>query len=207
MQCVLLNACFSLTQAKAINQHIKYVIGMRDEIGDKAAIEFAVGFYDALGAGRPVEKAFAFGCNAIQLYGLPDHLIPVLLIRKSFSNPQQLIEYVKGKQKQYVRESYGEMAHQCFTDDDLDRFIHKRVVDRITQEIDNDPVFDDIVLAVKNLSEYEQAALLDSASKTYKPTWAQMGSINIAGQTEAGQKAEKMIAEAICNLVRKRAKQ
>ena len=53
---------------------------MRKDIKDKAAIEFAVGFYDALGAGRSVEEAFKFGCNAIlQVYpDIPEHLIPVL---------------------------------------------------------------------------------------------------------------------------------
>jgi hypothetical protein len=80
VECVVLNACYSALQARAINKHINYVIGMRKQIKDKASIEFAVGFYDALGAGRSVEEAFKFGCNAIlQRYpDLPQHLIPVL---------------------------------------------------------------------------------------------------------------------------------
>ena len=57
VECVLLNACYSKQQAQAIAQHIPYVIGMNQAIGDRAAIEFAVGFYDALGAGKPVESA------------------------------------------------------------------------------------------------------------------------------------------------------
>ncbi|MDZ7317942.1 MAG: CHAT domain-containing protein, partial [candidate division KSB1 bacterium] len=43
VECVLLNACYSETQAAAINRHIKYVVGMVKEISDRAAIEFAVG--------------------------------------------------------------------------------------------------------------------------------------------------------------------
>lgn len=78
VQCVVLNACYSAPQAEAISQHIPYVIGMSQEIGDRAAIEFAVGFYDALGAGRSVEDAYAFGCNAIHSQGIPEHLTPVL---------------------------------------------------------------------------------------------------------------------------------
>jgi hypothetical protein len=35
----------SQVQAEAIAQYIPYVIGMNQAIGDKAAIEFAVGFY------------------------------------------------------------------------------------------------------------------------------------------------------------------
>lgn len=84
VECVILSACFSAPQAAAINQHIDHVIGMRKEIKDKAAIEFTVGFYDALGAGKPVEHAFKFGCNAIhQMFpDIPEHLIPVLKTKK-----------------------------------------------------------------------------------------------------------------------------
>lgn len=78
VECVLLNACYSAHQAAAISEHIPYVIGMSKEIGDRAAIEFAVGFYDALGAGRSIEDAYRFGCVAIRLQGLPEHLTPVL---------------------------------------------------------------------------------------------------------------------------------
>ncbi len=51
LECVVLNACYSEVQARAIAQHIPYVVGMNKAIGDRAAIDFAVGFYDALGAG------------------------------------------------------------------------------------------------------------------------------------------------------------
>jgi TIR domain/CHAT domain len=79
LQCVLLNGCYSEVQAQAIGQHIPYVIGMNQAIGDQAAIAFAVGFYDALGAGRDVEFAFKLGCNAIRMAGSDEHLTPVLL--------------------------------------------------------------------------------------------------------------------------------
>ena len=78
VQCVILNACYSEIQANAIVQHINFVIGMNSAIGDSAAIEFAVGFYDAIGAGCPVKKAYKFGCNAIQMAGINEYLTPVL---------------------------------------------------------------------------------------------------------------------------------
>lgn len=89
VKCVVLNACLSEAQADAISQHIEYVIGMRGEIGDRAAIEFAVGFYDALGAGRSFEDAYAFGRSAIQLEGIPEHLTPILK-KKSSQRPPGL---------------------------------------------------------------------------------------------------------------------
>jgi AAA-like domain/CHAT domain len=78
LQCVVLNACYSEVQAEAIAQHIPYVIGMNAAVGDRAAVEFAVGFYDALGAGREIEFAFKAGCSSIQMAGIPEQLIPVL---------------------------------------------------------------------------------------------------------------------------------
>ena len=78
VECVVLNACYSEIQAKAIAEHIPYVIGMNKAIGDMAAIEFSVAFYDALGAGKSIEFAYELACNAIKLSGFPGHLTPVL---------------------------------------------------------------------------------------------------------------------------------
>jgi len=79
VECVLLNACYSRVQAEAIAECIKYVIGMDKAIGDKAAIAFSVGFYQALGAGKPIEEAYKFGCVQIRLQGIPEHLTPILI--------------------------------------------------------------------------------------------------------------------------------
>jgi hypothetical protein len=78
LECVILNSCYSSAQADLIKQRIPIVIGMKQAIGDKAAIEFSRGFYDALGAGRTIDKAFEFGCNAIDLENIPEHLTPVI---------------------------------------------------------------------------------------------------------------------------------
>ena len=83
IECVVLNACHSQIQAEAIAQHIPYVIGMSTSISDSAAIEFAVGFYDALGAGKSIEDAYRFGCNAIALSGIPENLTPILRKHKT----------------------------------------------------------------------------------------------------------------------------
>ena len=84
VECVLLNACYSEVQAEAISQHIDYVIGMNQTIGDKAAVTFAVAFYDALGAGREVEFAFKLGCS--QIVGLKEHQTPVLKKKQSINS-------------------------------------------------------------------------------------------------------------------------
>lgn len=86
IECVVLNACYSQVQAEAIFEHIDCVVGMNQEIGDKAAIKFALGFYEALGAGRSYEDAFKFGCNSIDLPGIPEVSTPVLKFRNNKNN-------------------------------------------------------------------------------------------------------------------------
>jgi hypothetical protein len=84
VECVIINACYSKALAAAIGKHIDCVIGMNEKINDRAAFEFAVGFYDALGAEKKPEEAFEFGCNAIELIfpDLTGHSIPVIKTRK-----------------------------------------------------------------------------------------------------------------------------
>jgi hypothetical protein len=78
VNCVVLNACYSEIQANAIAKHIDYIVGMNQDIDDQAAIAFSIGFYQALGAGHAVEKAYQLGCVQIRLQDVPEHLTPVL---------------------------------------------------------------------------------------------------------------------------------
>jgi len=92
VKCVLLNSCHSHVQAEAISQHIPHVIGMKQAVGDEAAVEFAAGFYTALGFDRSIEQSFEFGRNAVQLYDLPDHLTPILLQRRAVAKePEKIV--------------------------------------------------------------------------------------------------------------------
>jgi hypothetical protein len=79
VQCVVLNACFSRIQACAIAEHIPYVVGMSQAIGDRAAMAFSTGFYQALGAGREIPQAYRLGCTHIRMQDVPGHLTPVLI--------------------------------------------------------------------------------------------------------------------------------
>ena len=115
VECVLLNACYSEVQAKAIAQHIPYVVGMKEDIGDQAAIEFAVGFYSALGAGKSYEFAFRMGRVAIKLEGIPEDLTPQLLGkgREGLMPPEipediQLTGAQRGKLRDALIHAYSE---------------------------------------------------------------------------------------------------
>lgn len=82
VKCVVLNACYSEIQANAISAHVDYVVGMNEAIGDRAAIAFSIGFYQALGAGRTIDDAYKLGCVQIRLQNIPEHLTPVLIKKR-----------------------------------------------------------------------------------------------------------------------------
>ena len=64
---MVLNACYSEEQAEAIREHIGYVLGVDGEITNRQAIQFATGFYDALGAGRSYGDASEMGQIALDM--------------------------------------------------------------------------------------------------------------------------------------------
>lgn len=87
IETVLLNACYSGVQAEGIYPYINYIIGMNKAIGDAAATQFSIGFYDTLFNGESIENAFALGCNAIELENIPEHFTPIFRKNNLISNP------------------------------------------------------------------------------------------------------------------------
>ena len=79
---VLLNACYSKAQARAIVKVIDCVIGIKTPITNQAAIAFAASFYGALGFGRSVKEAYEQGRAAILLEGIDKKNIPELLVKE-----------------------------------------------------------------------------------------------------------------------------
>lgn len=82
IRCVLLNACFSVDQAEGIAEYIDYVIGMNTRIDDKASINFASAFYQALGYAQDIETAFELGKNQLAIHGLEDVRVPELFTKR-----------------------------------------------------------------------------------------------------------------------------
>ncbi len=78
VECVVLNACYSIVQAEGIADRIRYVVGMRLGIGDEAAIEYSRGFYTAIVSGEPYDIAHDYGRNAIQIEGLAEEMTPII---------------------------------------------------------------------------------------------------------------------------------
>ncbi|UNU25487.1 ATP-binding protein [Microcoleus vaginatus] len=80
VNCVVLNACYSEVQAEAISQYVNYVVGMNKAVGDRAAVAFAVAFYDGIAAGYEVEEAYKLGCS--QMMSFREHETPVFHKKK-----------------------------------------------------------------------------------------------------------------------------
>jgi hypothetical protein len=76
IECVVLNACYSLALLVPI---APYTIGMEKPIDDRAAIEFARGFYDAVVAGKSFDRAMQEGLLNVQLKDL-QHDFPVKML-------------------------------------------------------------------------------------------------------------------------------
>ena len=86
---VVLNACYSEDQAKAIAQHVDCVIGYPRAIEDVAAIAFSRGFYRALGKGSNVQVAIDSGKNQIELENASVKEPPELKTKESI-NPEKI---------------------------------------------------------------------------------------------------------------------
>lgn len=133
---------------------------------------------------------------------------PSVTIKKT-PNPERLIEIILELQDEYVGESFGTEADEGFTDDELNDFKNNGILNKIEKRLREDKNFTAVAEAIKNISPDKQQELLDKARKTYKQTWRQL-ELNpkrdskedlLKGQTDAGQEAEKMIAQKVVHLV------
>lgn len=99
---VVLNACYSEVQARALITHVPCVIGMPAAIGDTAAITYAASLYRALAFGKSVANAHRQGLAALALQApqgelrdaepptqLSTPIDPILLVRPG-SDPNDI---------------------------------------------------------------------------------------------------------------------
>jgi len=82
VRCVIVNACTTERLAQALAAVVPQVIGMRQPVGDRSAIRFSIGFYQALAAGLPVETAFDTGVSQLMMTPDGDDRLAPLLLRR-----------------------------------------------------------------------------------------------------------------------------
>ncbi len=78
---VVLNACHSHPQARAIADAVGCAIGTPDRIKDEHAIGFSTAFYSSIAFGQSVQAAFDQACATLRMKGCPATELPQLLVR------------------------------------------------------------------------------------------------------------------------------
>jgi hypothetical protein len=114
--------------------------------------------------------------------------------------PDSLIAIVADLQRSYVRESFGELAGQNFSDQDLSRFQNDRIPIVITDSLRHDARFLSTVLGLQGADAAVQQRILREANRPLHRSWTEIGRISREGQTEAGNRAERLIAAAVVAL-------
>ena len=103
----------------------------------------------------------------------------------------------------HVRESYGELGGQNFSDADYERFTREKVPDQVVAQLKTNSRFLAAVETVRAMSPADRDAYLKKCRLPMRKTWAQLGEISPKGTTEAGQRAEIDLANAIADLAEK----
>lgn len=80
IRCVVLNGCYSETQARAIAINVPFIIGLSPSLKNDISFNFIKSFYQALAYGRDLESAFQFGTAQIQLqHNIDEKNLPILI--------------------------------------------------------------------------------------------------------------------------------
>lgn len=88
---IVLNSCYSSSQAEALSEVIDYTIGTSKAVKDKSAVAFAAAFYRALAFGRSVQDAFELARLQIDMQGLTGADIPVLKVREGVDSAEPFL--------------------------------------------------------------------------------------------------------------------
>jgi hypothetical protein len=111
-----------------------------------------------------------------------------------------LREIVENEIRDHVRQSWGELRGQNFSDEDYDRFKRDDIPGQIVAQLRTNKVFHAALTKVRAMTPEERTSYLKRCRAPLRKTWAELGEISRAGTTEAGQKAELDIANAIVDL-------
>jgi hypothetical protein len=94
LRVVILNACFTKTQARSITEVIDYSIGTGKGIGDKGSVAFAGAFYRALGFGKSIREAFHSAKAELVLTKMPRTQGIELFMREGIGDTDQFPQQI-----------------------------------------------------------------------------------------------------------------
>jgi hypothetical protein len=87
ISCVILSGVYTKIQAKAISEHVPFLIEISHELSDREIIAFGIGFYQAIAYGKTIEDAFYLGSLQMGFSGLDESLYPKLTMGKPAGDP------------------------------------------------------------------------------------------------------------------------
>jgi formylglycine-generating enzyme required for sulfatase activity/energy-coupling factor transporter ATP-binding protein EcfA2 len=91
IKCVILTSCYSETLANNISKYIDYTIGFHEEITYEASIIFSEAFYNAIGSGKDIQKAYKIAVSDMKMNDFELDGIPKLFIKKGLTKHYSLI--------------------------------------------------------------------------------------------------------------------
>jgi hypothetical protein len=107
---------------------------------------------------------------------------------------------IRNAQRAYIRESCGTCGECCFTDADYEAFKYYKIAKNVANEIVTRKEIKEAILVLRKLP-VDIREITKSLRKPLRKTWEQLGRITCQGTTEAGQKAEMDLANAVDNRV------
>jgi hypothetical protein len=114
---VVLNACFTKTQARALSEVIDYSVGTGKGMGDKGGVAFAGAFYRALGFGKSVKEAFESAKAELALTKTPRTRGIELFVRKGVTEndpfPQKQSDLSDGVPWGLLADSFARQSSGC----------------------------------------------------------------------------------------------
>lgn len=114
-----------------------------------------------------------------------------------------LREIIENQIRDNVRESFGELSGQNFSDADLDRFTRDKVPEQIVTILQTNSRFLAALDKVRSMPAGDRESYLKRCRLPLRKTWAELGEISPKGTTEAGRKGETAIANSIVDLAEK----
>ena len=113
------------------------------------------------------------------------------------------ITIIHDLQHKYVKDSKGQLDYECFSEKDLEKFIESEVLEDINNECSKNDVFKSYVHLFRMQAIAMQYRIVMSCWNAYQYTWSDLGNISELGQTVAGQKAQRLIANEVVAVILK----
>lgn len=133
-----------------------------------------------------------------QNYDTIDSRVSVLQNRHwTADDSAKLLDELDKSQRKFVRESWGTEIGQCFSDDDYKAFVNSKSVDAAVDGFAEAEAVKQLLPKIRSLSADEWSGVLAMIRKHFHKSWTENGTIDRTGQSDAGQRAEKDIANAV----------